>query len=150
MTIPTPLTKAGRSALLGTAFALLSTVVALAQSTDAPAAAPAELISFRETRMTAYNAVRFRVKPGMEDKFIQLQREALRDEMAGALDAALIKTGDRTYCFIGKWKSFDDLVAARPKMIASLDQIRSLLEDLGGGLGVTDPVSGPAVLELGK
>jgi hypothetical protein len=100
--------------------------------------------------MTAYNAVRFRVKPGMEDKFIQLQREALRDEMAGALDAALIKTGDRTYCFIGKWKSFDDLVAARPKMIASLDQIRSLLEDLGGGLGVTDPVSGPAVLELGK
>jgi len=100
--------------------------------------------------MTAYNAVRFRVKPGMEDKFIQLQREALRDEMAGALDAALIKTGDRTYCFIGKWKSFDDLVAARPKMIASLDQIRSLLEDLGGGLGVTDPVSGSAVLELGK
>ena len=100
--------------------------------------------------MTAYNAVRFRVKPGMEDKFIELQREALGDEMAGALDAALIKTGDRTYCFIGKWKSFDDLVAARPKMIASLDQIRDLLEDLGGGLGVTDPVSGSAVLEKGK
>jgi hypothetical protein len=100
--------------------------------------------------MTAYNAVRFRVKPGMEEKFVQLQREALGDEMAGALDAALIKTGDRTYCFIGKWKSFDDLVAARPKMIASLDQIRDLLEDLGGGLGVTDPVSGSAVLELGK
>ncbi len=100
--------------------------------------------------MTAYNAVRFRVKPGMEDKFIELQREALGDDMAGALDAALVKTGDRTYCFIGKWTSFDDLVAARPKMIASLDQIRSLLEDLGGGLGVTDPVSGTAVLELGK
>jgi len=100
--------------------------------------------------MTAYNAVRFRVKPGMEDKFIELQREALGDEMADALDAALIKTGDRTYCFIGKWKSFDDLVAARPKMIASLDQIRDLLEDLGGGLGVTDPVSGSAVLEKGK
>ena len=100
--------------------------------------------------MTAYNAVRFRVKPGMEDKFIQLQRDALGGEMAGALDAALIKTGDRTYCFIGKWKSFDDLVASRPKMIASLDQIRGLLEDLGGGLGVTDPVSGSAVLELGK
>jgi hypothetical protein len=100
--------------------------------------------------MTAYNAVRFRVKPGMEDKFVQLQREALGDEMAGALDAALIKTGDRTYCFIGKWKNFDDLVAARPKMIASLDEIRDLLEDLGGGLGVTDPVSGSAVLEKGK
>jgi hypothetical protein len=100
--------------------------------------------------MTAYNAVRFRVKPGMEDQFVQLQREALGAQMAGALDVALIKTGERTYCFIGKWKSFDDLVAARPGMIASLDQIRSLLEDLGGGLGVTDPVSGTAVLELGK
>lgn len=100
--------------------------------------------------MTAYNAVRFRVKPGMEEKFVQLQREALSAEMTGALDAALVKTGDRTYCFIGKWKSFDDIVAARPAMIASLDQVRSLLEDLGGGLGVTDPVSGTAVLELGR
>ena len=100
--------------------------------------------------MTAYNVVRFRVKPGMEDKFVALQRASLNGSMPGALDAALIKTGDRTYCFIGKWKSFDDLVAARPKMIASLDQIRSLLEDLGGGLGVTDPVSGSAVLEKGK
>ena len=100
--------------------------------------------------MTAYNSVRFRVKPGMEDKFIQLQRDSLAGDMPGAIDGALIKTGDRTYCFIGKWKSFDDIVAARPSMIASLDQIRDLLEDLGGGLGVTDPVSGTAVFELGR
>ncbi|HVY51236.1 MAG TPA: DUF718 domain-containing protein [Devosia sp.] len=97
--------------------------------------------------MTAYNVVRFRVKPGMEDRFVALQRESLDGNLAGGLDAALIKTGDRTYCFIGKWKSFEDIVAARPKMIASLDQVRDLLEDLGGGLGVTDPVSGTAVLE---
>jgi hypothetical protein len=32
-------------------------------------------------------------------------------------------------------------------MIASLDGVRHLLEDLGGGLGVTDPVSGEAVIE---
>lgn len=101
--------------------------------------------------MTAYNVVRFRVKPGMEDKFVQLQRDSLDGgEMGGAIEAALIKTGDRTYCFIGKWKSFEDIVAARPKMIGSLDQIRGLLEDLGNGLGVTDPISGTAVLELGK
>ena len=100
--------------------------------------------------MTAYNSVRFRVKPGMEDKFIQLQRDSMAGEMPGALDGALGKTGDRTYCFIGKWKSFDDIVAARPAMIASLDQVRDLLEDLGGGLGVTDPVSGTAVFELGR
>ena len=47
--------------------------------------------------MTAYNSVRFRVKPGMEDKFIQLQRDSLAGDMPGAIDGALIKTGDRTY-----------------------------------------------------
>ena len=40
------------------------------------------------------------------------------------------------------------LAAARPEMIATLDSFRHLLEDLGGGLGVTDPVSGPVVLAL--
>jgi hypothetical protein len=33
-------------------------------------------------------------------------------------------------------------------MIATLDTFRETLEDLGGGLGVTDPVAGPVVLEL--
>ena len=33
-------------------------------------------------------------------------------------------------------------------MIGLLDQMRDLLEDLGGGLGVTDPVSGEAVVSL--
>jgi hypothetical protein len=40
------------------------------------------------------------------------------------------------------------LSAARPNMLATLDTFRNTLEDLGGGLGVTDPVSGPVVLEL--
>ena len=97
--------------------------------------------------MTAYNVVRFRVKPGMEDKFVNSQRASLSAGMPGVGDVALIKTGDRSYCLVGKWNSFDDIVAARPKMIASLDEVRDMLEDLGGGLGVTDPVSGEAVLE---
>ena len=33
-------------------------------------------------------------------------------------------------------------------MIANLDRGRDLLEDLGGGLGVTDPVSGEVIDEL--
>ena len=40
------------------------------------------------------------------------------------------------------------LVAARPQMIAMLDTFRGTLEDLGGGLGVTDPVSGEVVHEM--
>ena len=36
--------------------------------------------------MTAYNVVRFRVKPGMEDAFVKSQRESLGGDMPGALD----------------------------------------------------------------
>jgi hypothetical protein len=101
--------------------------------------------------MTAYNVVRFRVKPGMEEKFIASQRKSLeQQDMPGAIEAALIKTGERTYCFIGKWDRFDRIVAARPTMIGFLDEVRDCLEDLGGGLGVTDPVSGDAVVVSGK
>jgi hypothetical protein len=97
--------------------------------------------------VTAYNVVRFRVKPGMDQKFLDLQRQALTEDMPGGVELAMIKTGERSYCLIGKWRSFDDIVAARTRMIGALDQIRDLLEDLGGGLGVTDPVSGEVVLE---
>jgi hypothetical protein len=97
--------------------------------------------------MTAYNSVRFRVKSGREKEFVDLQKGLGRDEMKGLRKLALIKTGDRTYCIIGEWGSMDDIARARPQMIASLDKMRGLLEDLGGGLGVTDPVSGEAVFE---
>ena len=40
------------------------------------------------------------------------------------------------------------LANARPHMIATLNSFRDTLEDLGGSLGVTDPVAGPVVLEL--
>ncbi len=42
----------------------------------------------------------------------------------------------------------DAIVKARPSMIETLDSFRDTLEDLGGGLRVTDPVSGPVVLTL--
>ena len=42
----------------------------------------------------------------------------------------------------------DAMAAARPQMIATLDSFRDTLEDLGEGRGVTDPVSGPVVLQL--
>jgi len=97
--------------------------------------------------MTAYNIVRFKVKPGREAEFLELQKQQ-PGQMKGLHKLALIKTGDRTYCLMGEWGAMGDLVAARPTMIASLDKMRPLLEDLGGGLGVTDPVSGEAVMEI--
>jgi hypothetical protein len=43
----------------------------------------------------------------------------------------------------------DSIIKARPVMIAYLDTFRDMLEDLGGALGVTDLVSGEAVVEIG-
>jgi hypothetical protein len=60
----------------------------------------------------------------------------------------MIKTGERSYCIIAEWDSMDAMAAARPHMIATLNSFRHTLEDLGGGLGVTDPVAGPVVLNL--
>lgn len=97
--------------------------------------------------MTAFNVVRFRVKPGREQDFLDAHRKA-EANWPGLERANLIKTGDRTYCVIAQWSDIESLARARPSMIATLDSFRDTLEDLGGGLGVTDPVSGPVVLAL--
>ena len=97
--------------------------------------------------MTAFNAVRFRVKPGREQEFLDAHKKVERD-WPGLQRVNIIKTGDRTYCLIAEWTDMDALAAARPKMIATLDSFRDTLEDLGGSLGVTDPVSGPVALAL--
>jgi hypothetical protein len=96
--------------------------------------------------MTAYNAVRYRIKPGQEQAFIEAHSATV--PMKGFRKGALIKTGDRTFCFIGEWDDFDSIAASRPAMISLLDSFRDMLEDLGGGLGVTDPVSGPVIAEF--
>ena len=97
--------------------------------------------------MTAFNAVRFRVKPGRENDFLN-EHKGVGADWAGLRHANIIKTGDGAYCIIAEWEDMDTLAANRPNMLANLDKFRDMLEDLGGGLGVTDPVSGPVVLEV--
>jgi quinol monooxygenase YgiN len=97
--------------------------------------------------MVAFNAVRFRVKPGREQAFLDAHTNTVGD-WPGLKHVNLIKTGERTYCIIAEWTDMDALANARPYMIATLDKMRDTLDDLGGGLGVTDPVSGPVVLAL--
>ena len=96
--------------------------------------------------MTAFNAVRFKVKPGRDEDFIEAHRRVDRD-WPGLRRVNLIKTGEQTYCIIGEWDDIDSLAAARPDMVATLDTFRDTLEELGDG-NVTDPVSGSVVLEL--
>lgn len=97
--------------------------------------------------MSAYNVVRFRTKPGRQDAFVEAHRR-VDPNFKGLRKAALVKTGEREFCFIAEWDSFDDIVAARPQMIGLLDTFRGDLEDLGGGMGLTDPVSGEVVVSM--
>ncbi len=97
--------------------------------------------------MAAFNVVRFKVKSGRDQEFLDAHQR-IDGDWPGLTKVNMIKTGERSYCIIAEWSDMDALVAARPNMIATLDSFRDTLEDLGNGLGVTDPVSGPVVLAL--
>ena len=97
--------------------------------------------------MTAFNVVRFSIKPGLEDAFLDAHRD-VGAAWPGLRHANIIRSGEGRYCIIAEWESQDALTAARPQMIETLNGFRHTLEDLGGGLGVTDPASGPVVLSL--
>jgi hypothetical protein len=103
----------------------------------------AQLLWFHrwEDDMTAFNIVRFRVKPGHQEQFIA-QHRGMNPGLKGFRSGSLVRTGQDTFCFIGEWASFQKIVDARPLIIGMLDGFREHLEDLGGGLGLTDPVSG--------
>ncbi|MDI4632171.1 antibiotic biosynthesis monooxygenase [Pelomonas sp. V22] len=97
----------------------------------------------------AFNIVRFRVKPGRQQAFLDAHRRA-DPGFIGFRRGSMVQTGERDFCLVGEWDSFASIAAARPQMIAMLDSFRAELEDLGNGLGLTDPVSGEVVMELGK
>lgn len=98
--------------------------------------------------MSAFNVVRFRVKPGNEQEFIEAHRR-MQPQLKGFVSGSLIRTGDNTFCMVGEWRNFRSIVNARPTMISMLDQVRGMLEEMGNNLGVTDPVSGESVLRFG-
>lgn len=97
--------------------------------------------------MTAFNAVRFRVKAGREQEFLDAHK-TVGATWPDLIHANIIKTGERSFCIIAEWKDMDACIAARPNMITTLNSFRETLEDLGGGLGLTDPAAGPVVLAL--
>ena len=95
--------------------------------------------------MTAFNVVRFRIKPGMEDRFLAAHRDIAKT-WPGLRHANIIRSGDGRHAIVAEWESAEALAAARPHMIATLESFRDTLMDVGGGLGVTDAISGPVVL----
>ena len=98
--------------------------------------------------MTAMNIVHMRFKPGKDEEFLAIHRGFGGEPLAGLESFDIVKTGERSYCVVGRWQSSEAMVAARPAMIANLDRLRAILEDLGGGRGVTEPWSGNIVRSL--
>jgi len=96
---------------------------------------------------TAFNVVRFRAKPGHEKALVEAHRKA-HAEFRGFRHGYLVKGDKRHYVFVGEWSSHAAIVAARPKMIDMLDTFREHLQDLGDGLGMTDPLSGDVVAQV--
>ena len=97
--------------------------------------------------MPAYNVVRFRVKPGDEERFLDAHRDG-KANWPGLQRGVIIKTAERSYCLIAEWPAQATVAEARSSMIATLNSFRDTLEDQGEGRGVTDAVSGEVVLDL--
>jgi hypothetical protein len=52
--------------------------------------------------MTAYNIVRYRIKSGQENAFLEKHKAMHSSDLQGMRKGTLIKTGDSSYCFIGE------------------------------------------------
>ena len=52
--------------------------------------------------MTAFNAVRFRVKPGRDQEFLDAHKK-IHADWAGLKHVNMIKTGEGSYCIIAEW-----------------------------------------------
>tara|TARA_B100000700_G_C14844623_1_gene760927 strand:+ start:614 stop:910 length:297 start_codon:yes stop_codon:yes gene_type:complete len=95
------------------------------------------------------NVVRSKVKEGKKDEYMKKLKEFFNNIKGtdGLVSMKQIQTGPNTMCIIGEWKDEQSIAKARDKMIAGLDGVRSLLEEISPELGVTDPVSGPVIME---
>jgi hypothetical protein len=97
--------------------------------------------------MTAINVVRSRVRPSMDQAFLDAHRNG-KAAWPGLSRGHIVNAGARTYVLIGEWPDTPALASARERMIETLDTFHHTLEDLGPGLGVTDAFSGTIVLSL--
>ena len=95
------------------------------------------------------NVVRSKFKEGKKDEYMKKLKEFFdnMNGIEGLISMKQIQTGPYNMCIIGEWKDEQSIAKARDKMIAGLDSTRSLLEEISPELGVTDPVSGPVIME---
>ena len=95
--------------------------------------------------MKYMNVVKFQVKAEHLSAFMESQRT--QPDWDGQLESRMIQTGERTFCGYGLWTSQEAMSAAMGSMVAWLDTVRHMLDEISPELGVTDAVSGPVVHE---
>jgi hypothetical protein len=97
--------------------------------------------------MTGFiSTVKFLVKKDSVDEFIKRHNAAEGIDQAGiGLNQYLIRTAERTFTWIGMFKSESAIAEVRPHLIKQLDKIRDLLEEISPELGVSDASSGSVV-----
>ena len=96
------------------------------------------------------NVVRSKVKEGMKDEYMKRLRDFFNNMKGtdGLISMKQIQTGPNNMCIVGEWKDADSIAKARNKIIAGLDTVRPLLEEISPEQGVTDPISGSVIMEL--
>ena len=96
------------------------------------------------------NVVRSKVKEGMKDEYMKKLQYFFNNMKGtdGLISMKQIQTGANNMRIVGEWKDADSIAKAKNKMIAGLDTVRPLLEEISPELGVTDPVSGSVIMEL--
>ena len=95
------------------------------------------------------NVVRSKIKEDKKDEYMKKLKEFFHNMKGteGLISMKQTQTGPNNMCIIGEWKDEQSIAKARNKMIAGLDTVRLLLEEISPELGVTDSVSGPVIME---
>ena len=96
------------------------------------------------------NVVRSKIKESMKDEYMKKLQDffASMKRTEGLISMKQIQTGPNNMCIVGEWKDADSIAKARDKMIAGLDTVRPLFEEISPEVGVTDPVSGSVIMEI--
>ena len=95
--------------------------------------------------MKSCNEVRNQVKA--EHKYEYIKAMSKLELMESNLSHKPIQTGDYQFCEIYEWETEEALASAMSNMIKFLDTFRHMIEEISPELGVTDPVSGPIIVE---
>ena len=89
--------------------------------------------------------VKVKVKPKHREEYLKLCDE--EPKFDGMISAKYVEIAPNTFTFIGEWKTQEDIIESRPRMISFLDKLRHMLEEISPESGVTEPASGSVIIE---